>query len=72
MLKNAWQTWKRAARAIGNFQARVVLTIFYVVFVFPFGVVVRLFFDPLRIKSRPTEWLERVDGAFDLQWAKRQ
>lgn len=72
MLKNAWQTWKRVARAIGNFQARVVLTIFYAVLVFPFGVVVRLFLDPLRIKSRPTKWLERADGAFDLQWAKRQ
>jgi hypothetical protein len=72
MLKNAWQAWKRIARAIGNFQARVILTIFYAVLVFPFGIVVRLFFDPLRIKSRPTAWLERADGAIDLQWAKRQ
>lgn len=72
MLKNAWQAWKRIARAIGNFQARVILTIFYAVLVFPFGIVVRLFFDPLRIKSSPTQWLERADGAFDLKWAKRQ
>ncbi len=72
MLKHAWQGWKRIARAIGNFQARVLLTIFYAVFVFPFGVAVRLFSDPLRIKRRPTHWIERADGAFDLQWAKRQ
>jgi hypothetical protein len=72
MLKNAWRTWKRIARVIGNFQARVVLTIFYAVLVFPFGIAVRLFGDPLRIKSRPTEWLERHDETFDLQWAKRQ
>jgi hypothetical protein len=72
MLKQAWQHWKRIAHAIGTFQARVLLTIFYAVLVLPFGVVVRLFSDPLRIKRRPDQWLERSDSVFDLQWAKRQ
>jgi uncharacterized membrane protein len=45
MLKHGWQGWKRIARAIGNFQARVLLTIFYAVFVFPFGVAFRPFAD---------------------------
>ena len=72
MLEQAWHNWKRIARAIGNVQARVLLTIFYVVFVFPFGVAVRMFSDPLRIKRRPTQWVERCDGVFDLQWARKQ
>lgn len=72
MLKRAWQEWKRIAHAIGNFQARVLLTIFYAVLVFPFGIVARLFSDPLRIKRRPTEWLDHPDETYDLQWAKRQ
>ena len=72
MLKKAWQAWKRIAHAIGNFQARVLLTIFYAVLVFPFGIVARLFSDPLRIKHRPTQWLEHPNEAHDLQWAKRQ
>jgi hypothetical protein len=64
--------WKRIAQEIGNFQARVLLTIFYAVLVLPFGIVVRLFFDPLRTKQRPTEWLDYPKEAQDLDWAKRQ
>lgn len=72
MLKRIWQSWKRAAHAIGTFQARVLLTAFYVVLVLPFGIFVRLFSDPLRIKQRPTRWLEHPVESQDLQWAKRQ
>ncbi len=72
MLKRAWQAWKRIAHAIGNFQARVLLTIFYSVLVLPFGIAVRLFSDPLRIKHRPARWLEHSNETHDLQWAKRQ
>jgi hypothetical protein len=72
MLKHAWQFWKRLGRRIGNFQARVLLTIFYGVLVLPFGLVVRLFADPLRIKKRPDQWLDHPDQTHDLQWAKRQ
>jgi hypothetical protein len=72
VLKRAWQTWKRAARAMGTFQARVLLTVFYALFVLPFGILARLFSDPLRIKRRPTLWLEHPDATHDLPWAKRQ
>lgn len=72
MLKRAWQTWKRFAKALGTFQARVLLTIFYALLVLPFGVLVRLFSDPLRIKCRPDQWLEHPSEAHDLRWAKRQ
>ena len=72
MLKRAWQAWKRIAHAVGTFQARVVLTIFYTVLVFPFGIFVRLFSDPLRIKRRPNQWLEHPADTHDLPWAKRQ
>ena len=72
MLKRAQQTWKRAAHAIGNFQARILLTVFYGVIVFPFGIIARLFSDPLRIKHPPAQWLDRTKEAHDLRWAKRQ
>jgi hypothetical protein len=48
------------------------LTVLYAVVLLPFGLVVRLFADPLRIKKRPTEWLEHPDEVMNLQWAKRQ
>ena len=72
MLKRAWQTWKRIAHKIGNFQARVFLTVFYGLIVLPFGLAARLFCDPLRIKKRPTQWLEHPDEAYNLPWARRQ
>jgi hypothetical protein len=71
-LKRLWQGWKRIAKVIGNFQSRVLLTIFYATIVMPFGVAARLFSDPLRIKKRPTEWLEHPEEACDLQWARKQ
>ena len=70
--KRAWKGWSRAAHKIGNFQARVLLTILYAVAIFPFGMAVRLFADPLRIKRRPSRWLERPLEANDLEWARRQ
>jgi hypothetical protein len=72
MLNRAWQTWKRIAHAVGTFQARVLLAVFYLVLVLPFGIAVRLFADPLRIKHPPTRWLDHPDETHDLSWGKRQ
>jgi len=72
MLKRAWQAWKKIAHKIGNFQAGVLLTIFYGVLVLPFGLATRLFSDPLRIKTRPTSWLDHPNEAYDTQWARKQ
>ncbi len=72
LLKRAWEGWKKIAHKIGNFQARVLLTVFYGVLVLPFGLAARFFSDPLRIKKTPTEWLDHPDEAYDLDWARRQ
>jgi hypothetical protein len=70
-VKLKW-SWKRVVQTVGNIQARVLLTIFYALVMFPFGVAVRLFFDPLRMKQRPTHWLNRPEEVRDLPWARRQ
>jgi len=72
MLKRLWEAWKRLAHRIGNFQARVLLTVLYAVLVLPFGLVVRLFSDPLRIRRRPAEWLDRSDNPADTIFARKQ
>jgi len=72
MLKRLWEAWKRIAHKIGNFQARVLLTILYIVLVLPFGLGVRLFADPLQIRKRPTGWLDQEPAAHDMDWARRQ
>jgi len=72
MLKRLWEAWKRLAHRIGDFQARVILTVLYAVLVLPFGLVVRFFTDPLRIRRRPAEWLDRSDNPPDPTFARKQ
>jgi uncharacterized Tic20 family protein len=72
LYKRAWQWWKDLAHKIGNFQARVILSIFYAVLVLPFGLAARWFSDPLRIKKRPEQWLDHPNEAYDLEWARKQ
>ena len=72
MLRRLWEGWKRVARAIGNFQARVLLTIFYAVLIAPVGLVFRLFADPLRIRRPCETWLDRSADGTDLVTARRQ
>ncbi len=71
-LKKFWEAYKRIAHKIGDFQARVLLTVIYAVFVLPFGLAVRLFSDALHIKKRPLRWLEHPQDAVDLKWARHQ
>ncbi len=55
-LRRLWEGWKRVGRKIGDFQARVLLTLFYFVILAPFALGVRLLADPLGLK-RPAGWL---------------
>ncbi|HTS38239.1 MAG TPA: hypothetical protein VMH04_21375 [Candidatus Solibacter sp.] len=72
LYKRAWEGWKALAHKIGNFQARVILSIFYGILVLPFGLAARFFSDPLRIKKKPEQWLDHPNEAYDLEWARKQ
>ncbi len=56
-----WERWKVIAHVIGNFQARVLLTIFYFVIAPPFALIVKLVRDPLslRLPAGPSYWVMR-------------
>jgi hypothetical protein len=55
-LRAAWRWWTRVAHRIGDFQARVLLTVFYYVILGPFALVLRRG-DPLGIESgAPRGW----------------
>jgi hypothetical protein len=71
-LKRLWTAWKSLARTVGNFQARVLLTLIYATIVLPFGLMARLFSDHLHTKNRPTKWGDRPPEVHDLNWARRQ
>jgi hypothetical protein len=67
-----WDGWNTVMHAIGNFQARVILTLLYAIVALPFGLIVRFFIDPLRIKHPPTAWLPQSQEKMDMPWARRQ
>lgn len=61
MLKRFWEGWKRVGQWIGDAVARIVLTVFYFTIFLPFGLMSRLFADPLQIKRGGAElWQPRT------------
>lgn len=50
-VKSLWKKWLAVARVIGNFQGQVIMTIFYLVLMLPFGLITRIFVDSLHMKS---------------------
>ncbi|HHL39094.1 MAG TPA: hypothetical protein ENJ37_01170 [Deltaproteobacteria bacterium] len=73
-MKRLWEKWKVLAVKIGEFNSRVILTVFYFVIMLPFGVGARLFSDPLSMKRKrnASYWVDREAAAPTLQDAKRQ
>jgi hypothetical protein len=55
-LRNVWEGFKRGCRIIGDFNARVILTLFYFLILGPLSMVVRIR-DPLMLrKQKPQGW----------------
>ena len=73
-LSRVWERWKVIAHAIGNFQARVLLTLLYFVLIPPFGLLVRALMDPLQLRRRSREsfWLATPHKEQSLTDAQRQ
>jgi hypothetical protein len=73
LFKRFWARWKEIAAYVGDFQARLLLTLFYLIIAAPFGVIARAL-DPLRIRPQASRsaWLRRDDAVDTLAAAKRQ
>jgi hypothetical protein len=69
----AWERWKVIAHAIGTFQARVLLSVFYFIVVPPFALIVKVK-DPLglRRRGRAGGWIERPAVNMSSESARRQ
>jgi len=70
-LKRFWHAWKRFGQFIGDWLARIVLTIFYFTIFLPFGLGVRLGADPLDIRRHPPEWVGRTTDDKTLEDVRR-
>jgi hypothetical protein len=71
-IKELWQRWVKVSKKIGDFQARLLLSLFYIIFVLPLGLLLRLFADPLGVKKNSAHWTSRQSSAPRLQDARRQ
>ncbi len=72
--RNLWEGWKVIAFKIGLVQSRILLTVLYVIVVAPFGIMVRVFSDPLgtRRTGRNTYYLATESRARGVEDARRQ
>ena len=69
-----WNRWKQFGQLIGDLFARIVLTILFFTVLMPFGIGVRLFGDPLKMKSdnQSTFWTEYAADTPNLLLSRRQ
>ena len=68
----AWQRFSINSAIVGDLNGRFIATLFYFTILAPFGLLSRLFMDPLRRKSRESRWLERPPMPEDIASAKQQ
>jgi hypothetical protein len=73
-LRRVWNGWKAFTTGIGNYQGRLMFGFFYFVVITPFGLGVRLFSDPLKVRQveRATCWSERSFVKHDLETGRQQ
>ncbi|MGB3727706.1 MAG: hypothetical protein WBA70_00470 [Thermodesulfobacteriota bacterium] len=73
--RRLWEGWKNIAQKIGDFNARVILTLFYFTLFCPFSIALKLFTDPLEIKKKEhIGWHNKVNDTelSELEKATRQ
>lgn len=74
LFRRGWQRWNDFAARMGNIQGRLLMGFFYFLVVTPFGLVARLFTDPLAIKQTPpqTNWQPKEETDATLEAAREQ
>jgi hypothetical protein len=71
ILKLVWKKWRAFGQIMGDFVARIFMTVFYFSVAVPFGVGVRLLKDPLRLKAKEVGWLKREERPETIESARR-
>jgi hypothetical protein len=74
LLELAWSRFNVISSIMGDVQGRSIAVLFYFTIFLPFGVLSRLFSDPLRrqFDIQNMTWIDRPPVPTDLDSAKRQ
>jgi len=73
-MKKLLHNWRNFSKRMGSFQSRIILSLFFFIFVSPFAIAVKIFSDPLNIKHQTTKshWLPKKETTTDLEQSRRQ
>ncbi len=73
LIRKIWDGWKRIGRILGDFIARLLLTVFYFTVMVPFGLAVRVFMNNtfLGRHLEQATWEERFSSNTALDEARR-
>ncbi len=73
-IKGLWERWKQFSKRMGSFQSRMILAFLFFLVVSPFALAVKVFSDPLKIKSRTSEsfWVSREETTTDMESYRKQ
>jgi Saxitoxin biosynthesis operon protein SxtJ len=75
LLQPVQRGWMRFAAALGHFNTRVILGLFFYVVLAPFGFILRLFKDPLNLRfddDSASNWVRRKPQPVDPASYERQ
>jgi len=73
LLKILWRRWLVIAQAVGNFQAQVILTIFYLIILLPVGFLIKLTINPFAVRLRGRSNFKKWEHSNQtLEQARRQ
>lgn len=73
LLVRLWRGWKGIAYKVGNFQARVFFSFFYLVLLLPVALGFKALADPFRVKRRRDSfWLPHKESPPTMEEARRQ
>jgi hypothetical protein len=72
MMRKIWEAWKKIAKKIGEFNSRVLLTLFYFIFIAPISIPIKIK-DPLGIKNKKQDWIpKKISEETPMEQALRQ
>ena len=72
-IRKAWDGWMAFVKILGNFNARLILTLFYFLVVGIFSILIARWKDTLRRRlPLKSNWLPAASKEMDLSGARRQ
>lgn len=74
VVKKIWERWKQFSKRMGSFQSRMILAFLFFLVVSPFALAVKIFSDPLKIRSQSSEsyWISRQEMTTDMESHRKQ